>query len=147
MKYKTRPATKDDLSLIYKITELSMREYFEKTLGPWKEEIQKKVIRQSFDPHVQEIVLYKNHEAGLLAILEIDDHIQLEKIYLLPKYRGIGLGSKIIEDIKQQANIMDKAVKLRVLESNHSAKRFYEKLGFVVIEASKDRYFMEFKSY
>ena len=146
MKYETRPATIEDSSLIYEITKVSMREYVEKTFGPWEEEFQRKIIGESFDPSTHQIVLYKGKEVGLLAVAEAEDHLQLEKIYLIPEYRSKGLGSAIVESIKRQATDVNKSVKLRILESNRKAKALYERLGFIVVNSTEQRFFMEFKA-
>ncbi len=59
------------------------------------------------------------------------DNCELDKIYILPKYSGMGIGkmamSKIIEIIKQKGKML---FFLCVIDENKSAIAFYEKLGF-----------------
>lgn len=56
---------------------------------------------------------------------------ELEKIYILPKLKGMGVGKKalisIIEEIKA---IGKKVFFLCVIDTNNSAIAFYKKLGF-----------------
>ncbi|TPN85268.1 GNAT family N-acetyltransferase [Aquimarina algicola] len=59
------------------------------------------------------------------------DNCELEKIYILPKYSGMGIGktvmNKIITKIKHKGK---KAFFLCVIDTNTNAIAFYEKLGF-----------------
>jgi len=59
------------------------------------------------------------------------DNCELEKIYILPKYSGQGIGKKALSIIIQQ--VREKGKKLLflcVIDTNESAIAFYEKLGF-----------------
>ena len=64
-----------------------------------------------------------------------DDYGEVVSIYFLPDYIGKGYGrlllNKCIEELKQCGY---KKVLLWVLEDNHSARKFYEKNGFICSE-------------
>jgi len=59
------------------------------------------------------------------------DNCELEKIYILPQYSGMGIGkmamTKTIEILKQKAK---KILFLSVIDTNQNAIAFYENLGF-----------------
>lgn len=59
------------------------------------------------------------------------DNCELEKIYILPAYSGIGIGkmalSKIINNVRGKGKLL---LFLCVIESNTNAIGFYKKLGF-----------------
>lgn len=81
----------------------------------------------------------KNHQnIGFLKVnyktsveLSALDNCELEKIYILPKYSGMGIGkmamNKMIEIIKQKGKMI---FFLCVIDTNKNAIAFYEKLGF-----------------
>jgi len=56
---------------------------------------------------------------------------ELEKIYILPRYKNQGLGAFAIQHLKQKAQALQQEVLfLHVLDTNQGAIKFYEKLGF-----------------
>lgn len=55
---------------------------------------------------------------------------QLQAIYILPEYQGMGIGTKIWEQVKGFFN-KEKDVYVEVAEYNEKAISFYKKLGFV----------------
>ena len=60
-----------------------------------------------------------------------ENSAELEKIYVLPKYKGKGIGkSALIEIIKHTTTLGIKNLFLGVIDSNLNAIAFYEKLGF-----------------
>ena len=83
-------------------------------------------------------IKYQNSPVGFLKLnlnssnkFSSLDNCELEKIYILPKYSGLGLGRStmnlIIDRVKQAGK---KLLFLYVLGSNQGAITFYEKLGF-----------------
>lgn len=71
-----------------------------------------------------------------------ESSIKLDYLFVLPKYIGKGIGKKLMNDFLKRVKI-DKYQKITV-DSDPSAEKFYEKLGFVKvgqIETSiKDRF-------
>ena len=71
-------------------------------------------------------------------------------MYVKPEARGSGLATALVERLIEHARKEVEQVQLTVVASNPRAKRFYERMGFVVYglekEALKDRdtYFDEF---
>lgn len=60
--------------------------------------------------------------------------LEIERIYVLKEFQGIGLGSFLIEKAIEIANARKKSyVWLGVWEKNHKAISFYKKHGFYVI--------------
>lgn len=59
------------------------------------------------------------------------ENCELEKIYMLPKYSGMGIGKlamkEIIKTVKQKGKML---FFLCVIDTNENAIAFYEKLGF-----------------
>lgn len=59
------------------------------------------------------------------------NNCELDKIYILPKYSGMGIGkavmAKIINQVREKGNLL---FFLCVIDTNENAIAFYEKLGF-----------------
>jgi len=63
----------------------------------------------------------------------ITEAAELEKIYVLPEFKGKGIGNKAMKEIIKLAK--ERAMKnlyLDVLDSNNKAFDFYKRLGFVL---------------
>jgi ribosomal protein S18 acetylase RimI-like enzyme len=61
--------------------------------------------------------------------------LELEKIYLLENFAGLGLGKMMIEFVIDYAeNLREKSVWLDVLKINTGAIRFYKNQGFQIID-------------
>lgn len=59
------------------------------------------------------------------------DYGEIASIYVLPEYFGKGYGKKLFEYMTEQLRSDGfKKIYLWVLEENHSARHFYEKMGF-----------------
>lgn len=61
-----------------------------------------------------------------------EDTLEIERIYVLPQFKGKGLGKILIQQAVERAQIHQKTnIWLGVWEHNHAALAFYKKLGFV----------------
>ena len=137
-----RPATQDDLALTYAITKDAMRGYVEETWGTWDEDEQLQKHRTNFTPETYKIILVEDEEAGLVALEEFPSHVCLVKLYLLSRYRGLGIGSHVLQHVQRDAAANGKPVTLRVLRVNTRAQALYAKHGFEVTEESAERLHM-----
>ena len=69
-----------------------------------------------------------------------DNALQIECVYTAPKYRGLGLSSKLIgEHIrrKQEAAIQFDKVQVILLKNNEAAQKAYSKAGFSLVSEKR----------
>jgi ribosomal protein S18 acetylase RimI-like enzyme len=69
-------------------------------------------------------------------LLRAEKEILLIDIAILPEFRKLGIGTKLVRDCCKEAAAAAKPVRLHVLSTN-IARRLYERLGFVIVEADK----------
>ena len=63
--------------------------------------------------------------------VSIENAVELEKIYLLPKYKGMGIGKLALQEIINKVIAQGKKnLFLGVINTNTAAIAFYESLGF-----------------
>ena len=63
--------------------------------------------------------------------ISIEDNCELEKMYILPEYQGLGIGKAALKvAINKIQKRGKKILFLCVIETNRNAIAFYEKLGF-----------------
>lgn len=78
---------------------------------------------------------------GHISILIIGDLAQIGNIAVLPEFRGLGVGSKILDfAIKDCKKIGASVFTLEVRKSNAGAIHLYEKFGFLAVGVSKNHY-------
>jgi ribosomal protein S18 acetylase RimI-like enzyme len=70
--------------------------------------------------------------AGRLILHRTSEKIYVVDIALIPEFRGLGIGSDLMEAIMQEASLAGKSVGLHV-ERFNPALRWYERLEFTVI--------------
>lgn len=80
------------------------------------------------------IVMFNGEPIGRLYIYYGDIVDNILEIGLLDEYRGLGIGKKLVTKLIQNARKMNKRVRLKVAWFNQRAYKFYEEIGFKVIE-------------
>jgi ribosomal protein S18 acetylase RimI-like enzyme len=141
--FELRACSAEDLAVTYEITKDAMVTYVRQTWGAWNEEEQRQKHRESYIPEIHRLVIVSGQVAGLVAVEDEPTHLLLVKLYLLAKYRGMGLGSALLVQVLNYAQAQGKLVRLRVLRVNSDAKRLYERHGFKVVQETPERLFME----
>ena len=78
---------------------------------------------------------YENNHVGFLKIntklTSIEADCELIKLYILPEYKGKGIGKfALLSIIKEMKALNKKSLILDVIDTNLNAIAFYKKLGF-----------------
>jgi ribosomal protein S18 acetylase RimI-like enzyme len=140
--FALRQATGDDAQLFYDVIDRTMREFIIATWGRWNESRVRQESREdSSSPHAR-VILVGDVAVGVLVVERHATHIQLEQIYLLPEYQRLGIGTALIDNLIQEAKHYELPLCLRVMAVN-PAKKFYERFGFVVTEATPEFLMMQ----
>jgi ribosomal protein S18 acetylase RimI-like enzyme len=94
------------------------------------QEIQSYIDRFGTHPHLHRWVAeIKDRIVGYLVYsINESDVVQIHGIYVDGEFHGKGIGSNLIKHVIDR--YAGKLCKLRVVESNTRAMKFYEKLGF-----------------
>ena len=87
-----------------------------------------------FPESEQLIVLDNGIPAGRLWVNGSKDEIRLLDIALLPGYRNTGTGTLLLKHLQREARATGKPLHHTVHKDNLEALRFYNRLGFKVIE-------------
>lgn len=136
-----RPATEDDLDKIYN--------WKLETMDPSLQNDPKtqKFIRNDAKEHLSDTQMIMDGETtiGMLEACMIDDGEwrYIGEIYLIPSYRGKGIGSDIMKkEIEQYPRI-----RLMVSMSNDHAIELYKSLGFKIVKTLQENntYIMEYE--
>lgn len=140
--FALRQAAPDDLESVFAVTKAAMGRYVEATWGAWDDAIQRDRVAETFDVSTHQLIYVGDDLAGVLAVKQHPDHVQLEKLFLLPAFQRRGLGTVLVKQVIERAAREGLSVRLRVLRVN-PAKSLYERLGFAVAYEEPERFFME----
>jgi ribosomal protein S18 acetylase RimI-like enzyme len=83
----------------------------------------------TFNGAVDQIVEMEGQPIGRLKVLEAQDKILLVDIALLPNSQNQGIGTKLLENLKTDARMAGKPLRLHVLVTSPGI-RLYQRLGF-----------------
>jgi ribosomal protein S18 acetylase RimI-like enzyme len=100
----------------------------------WQFERQDEEYRQRFPNMRYDVILVDGVPAGRIWIGLDDKQIRLLDIGLLTQFQNRGVGTYLMRQLIAEATQSNKVLRHMVFMLNANAHRFYERLGFVVIE-------------
>ena len=119
----------NDYEFIYNLKKEVYIDYIINYYGEYDEKVQ----RYMFDKRVKRIkdniylIYYDDKRVGFYTIDNNDNYLEIENICILKNYQGLGIGTKVINDILN----INKDIKLQYFKCNPVGK-LYSKLGFIL---------------
>ncbi|MDO7908641.1 GNAT family N-acetyltransferase [Paenibacillus sp. JX-17] len=121
---------------------------------PFPDELKVQLVQQQFlaerhfvQTHYPDadvgVIFDEGQPIGRLNVHRGPNGYRVLAIALCPAYRNRGIGTKLLGDILQEAKDNYKAVRLQAAWHNVSARRWYENLGFKIVEDKGVCYEME----
>lgn len=100
----------------------------------WQFELQRGEYDSRFPDGEYRVILVDQQPAGRIWVGADDEQIRLLDIALLPDFQNRGIGTALLKRLKLEADKAGKALRHMVFVLNNNADRFYERLGFKMIE-------------
>jgi len=100
----------------------------------WQFELQRREYTLRFPDAEYAVVLVDDSPVGRVWIGVDQDQIRLLDIALLPDFQRQGVGTVLLRWLMDRATQARKPLRHMVLVLNNEAERFYERLGFSVID-------------
>ncbi len=149
--YQLELMTLSDFEFLYELVKSTMERDVIAAWGEWCDEIVRSQLLDGLNNNVFSGIfidsskerLRKRSRVGAIAVERHETHIQIEDLYILEEFQNQGIGTSIIQSLIQEARQNCIPVCLRVLSSS-PARFLYERLGFVIVKTTPQRYFMEF---
>ncbi|HEV3469570.1 MAG TPA: GNAT family N-acetyltransferase [Pyrinomonadaceae bacterium] len=100
----------------------------------WQFDLQRREYEARFPDAEYSVILVDARPAGRIWVGRDREQIRLLDIALLPEFQNRGAGTALLRRLMDEARRTGKALRHMVFVLNNDAHRFYERLGFAVIE-------------
>jgi ribosomal protein S18 acetylase RimI-like enzyme len=100
----------------------------------WQYERQKEEYDARYPDARYDVIMVQGVPAGRIWVGADENQIRLLDIALLPDFQNRGVGTQLLKQLMDEATSEKKALRHMVFVLNDNAHRFYERLGFEVIE-------------
>ena len=100
----------------------------------WQFEMQQKEYETRFPDARYEVILVDGVPAGRIWVGSDDQQIRLLDIAVMEEFQNRGVGTILLRRLMDEATQANKPLRHMVFVLNDNAHRFYERLGFRVIE-------------
>jgi len=137
-----RRARAEDGEFAFRVLKETMRDYAIATWGTWWEEESRRETLAQVRAGRSEVIELDGVPIGVQLVDRPGTHIQLEQLYIEKAFQRRGFGTHLLNQLFLEARASNLAIRLRVLAVN-PAKALYARLGFVVVERTPERHFME----
>ena len=138
-----RKSCSEDAEFAFEAVKVTMRDYAIQTWGVWLEKESKEAAIEDTSKGKIEIIIFEGGKAGTLQIERLENEIFVHQIYLLPNFQNLGIGSSLLNYLKEMAKEFNLPLKLSVLQVN-PAKQFYINRGFIVVSETSERVSMQY---
>ena len=124
----TRPATPADAQALADLRVRAMRPSLEK-IGRFDPKGARDRFLANFRPEDTQVLVDGDLILGVIVVRLHPDHLYLDHLYVDPSAQGLGLGRKVLTDLKTRARAAGMPIRLIALNDS-SAAEFYRTNGF-----------------
>ena len=100
----------------------------------WQYGLQQREYQSRFPDGDYRVIVINDRPAGRIWVGSDDEQIRLLDIAILPEFQNRGIGTILLRRLIDEASQANKFLRHMVFVLNNDAHRFYERLGFAVIE-------------
>jgi GNAT superfamily N-acetyltransferase len=147
-----RPVGQEDREFLFRLYSSTREE--ELALTQWDDEQKRTFLEMQFMAQQTDyasrfpgsehaIVLVGGEAVGRIWVARWEDEIRLLDIALLPEHRNAGSGTVLLKRLQAEARQAGQPLRHSVYKMNDGALRFYERLGFTVVEDFETYVLME----
>ncbi|HEV8370198.1 MAG TPA: GNAT family N-acetyltransferase [Pyrinomonadaceae bacterium] len=134
------PADQEFLLSVYSATrerELAQVEWHrgqKETFVRWQFELQQREYETRFPNYRYSVIVVDSQDAGRIWVGLDEQQVRLLDIAILSEFQNRGVGTALLTQLIEEARTSNKLLRHMVFVLNDNAHRFYERLGFVMIE-------------
>lgn len=140
--FQLQTASQEDFEELQHIRYTAMKESAEAN-GLFHHDKAREIFLSEYAPEKTWKIQKSGKTVGFFVVLNHPDHLYLDMFYLLPEAQGLGLGSKILQQIKDQADEQNKPIRLDALRFSR-ANDFYQRHSFCVTHSEGSNNYYEY---
>lgn len=151
MVIRLRPATLDDVAFLADVviasTSAQGRFPLDVNVDEYRagyEEWTRETLLGAIPDCTLSVIEYDGAPIGRFRVVRTPATIELAGIQLLPTYQNQGIGSRLIEQLKREAEQHQIPLHISVEKDNPHARRLYERLGCQLIGEGANEYQLEY---
>jgi len=107
-------------------------------IGRWDQRRLTVKFRHGYKRGRTQVVCVGGNAIGWMQVAEFVGRLHLRQLHLVPRFRGLGIGTRLIKDLLRRADALGKPVTLDVMHGNR-ARLLYLRLGFRQTGRDADR--------
>ena len=111
----------------------------------WQFGLQKNEYEATYPNQEHSVILVDDQLAGQIWVSRGNDYLRMLDIALLDEFQNRGVGTVLVSRLIDEAIRTNTPLRHMVFVLNENAKRFYERLGFVVFEEVGAYHHMEWR--
>lgn len=152
-KVELRPVGPDDDAFLIEVygstradelSQLSWDDAQKHTFVKMQSDAQHAHYHGKFPDAAYDVILINGERVGRLYVLRAEDQIRIMDITLLPRCRGVGIGTLLVKTLMGEAAAAKKPLRIFVEHFNRSL-RLFERLGFSRVEKIEFNYLLEWR--
>jgi ribosomal protein S18 acetylase RimI-like enzyme len=109
----------------------------------WQLEMQRRDYEARFPQADYQIILFDGEPAGRLWVARTPQQIRLLDIAILPEFQNRKIGTFLLQQLMKESEATGIPLRHMIYKLNTEARRFYERLGFRLIEDERMYLLME----
>jgi ribosomal protein S18 acetylase RimI-like enzyme len=134
------PMQKNDLDCAFSIYKATLEEVVTKAFG-WNEEFQRNRFWNRYQPDWFHWIELDNERIGFICFYQSDLEMHISLMMILPEKQRCSYGRQVMLHLHDHARQSSRKVTLSSFKQNFRAIRFYETLGYKVVES--DEHFVD----
>jgi GNAT superfamily N-acetyltransferase len=100
----------------------------------WQYGLQRREYESRFPDADYRVIVINDRPAGRIWVGRDDEQMRLLDIAIMPEFQNRGVGTLLLQRLIDEASQTNKVLRHMVFVLNNDAHRFYERLGFAIIE-------------
>lgn len=130
IEFKLEPLTEDDGDFRLVVYRATIKSSIDELFG-WGDATQEAMVLDQLRSGSHAVIVVDGQRTGVLQVEDTAEAILLSQIEILPQFQGRGIGTSVIRSLIDRSDREGKPLTLHVFRTNDSARRLYERLGFV----------------
>ena len=148
-----RPVTPDDEVILLKVYASTREEELQQVAEwtpaqkemflRWQLDMQRRDYMTRFPEADYHLILFNGEPAGRLWVARTPEQIRLLDIAILPEFQNRRIGTYLLQNLIRESEATGTPLRHMIYKLNTEARRFYERLGFRLVEDERMYLLME----